>query len=218
MDNQGRQISVGNAAKVAADIALKALETGLDPEAAVAVWAGIFPSVAAELIKVSEQAEVPDAVPAFVQQAQANAAAGGGPFDPVASMQAAFPGAQVATNPFQPATAPGPQPAFVAPPSNVVPFPVQPAAPGPAPIPGAASGDGDPEVAQQWAMFFADIENGTWTQNWKDNRASKRGEKSPDFKHNTIKDSGGKYTISLWVNGKKNPSWVAGRLAAIGIS
>ena len=91
-------------------------------------------------------------------------------------------------------------------PSNVVPFPVQQQAPqGPAPVPGAGTGDGDAETAQAWTLFFSDIANGQYANNWEDVRGSKRSDKSPDFKHKSLKDSGGKYKISLWVEGKKNP-------------
>jgi hypothetical protein len=99
-----------------------------------------------------------------------------------------------------------------------VPFPVQQAPQGPAPVPGAGTGDGDPETAQAWALFFNDIASGQYANNWEDVRGSKRSAKSPDFKHKSLKDSGGKYKISLWVEGQKNPSWVPAKLAELGIA
>ena len=68
----------------------------------------------------------------------------------------------------------------------------------PAPIPGAV--DGDPATAALWQSYFAD------PSAWWDNRRDKRNPKAPDFKHKASGDA-------LWVGGKKNPSWVAGRLA-----
>jgi hypothetical protein len=217
MDNTGRQISAGNAAKIAADIALEAVRSNLDPDTVVGVWSSILPAVTSQIIATSESVELTQPAPAAA-----------GAFQPQQALQNAFPGSQVVTSPFQPATAPQAAPAgpaaFVAPPvapapSNVVPFPVQQAAPqGPAPVPGVGGGDGDPEVAQAWSMFFNDIQNGQWANNWEDVRGSKRSDKSPDFKHKTLKDSGGKYKISLWVEGKKNPSWVAPQLASMGVA
>lgn len=118
----------------------------------------------------------------------------------------AFPGTVEATpaevqQHFQQATSPvPPQQAFQ--PSPVAqPAPV-PAAP--ASIPGAT--DGDPQTAALWQEFFQD------PTRWWDNRTGKRNPKAPDFKH---KDNGDK---ALWLTGNKNPSWVAGQLAAIGMS
>lgn len=75
--------------------------------------------------------------------------------------------------------------------------------PAPAAIPGAA--DGDPQVAALWQEFFADP-----SKFW-DNRADKRNPRAPDFKN---KDNGDK---ALWLNDKKNPSWVPAQLVAAGI-
>jgi hypothetical protein len=214
MDNTGRQISAGNAAKIAADIAIESVKAGLDPDTVVQVWAGIVPAVTSHLIGVSESVELTQPAPSF---------------EPQQALQASFPGAQVVTSPYQPATAPQAAPAgpaaYVAPPSNVVPFPVQqpqgPApfpAQGPAPVPGVGNGE-DPETAQAWAMFFNDIATGQYANNWKDNRSTKRGAKSADFIHNTLKQqSNPKYALSLWIDGKKNPSYVAGELARLGIA
>ncbi len=206
MDSTGKEISVGNAAKIASELTAFCLNTGADPDAVVEVYGDILEKVAARIISTSEAATggAPAGfAPATPQQTQA--------------LQHAFPGSQVQAAPAP--AAPFQQPQVVAPPSNVVPFPQQ-AAPapqfgGPAPVPGVAPAtDGDPETANYWTMFFNDIANGTWVNNWEDNRATKKGEKSPDFKHRTLKDSGGKYKASLWINGPKNPSWVAGQLAA----
>lgn len=74
----------------------------------------------------------------------------------------------------------------------------------PAAIPGVA--DGDAQVAALWQEFFQDP-----SKFW-DNRRDKRNPRAPDFKN---KDNGDK---ALWLNDKKNPSWVAQQLAAIGMS
>jgi hypothetical protein len=223
MDNQGRQISAGNAAKIAADIALESVRSNLDPDSVVQVWAGILPAVTSNLIGVSESVELPEPT----QPAPTPG------FQPQQALMTAFPGSQVVTSQAQPATAPQAAPAapaaYVAPPvapapSNVVPFPVQPQGPspfpaqGPAPVPGVGNGE-DPETAQAWAMFFNDIATGQYANNWKDNRGSKRGPRSADFVHNTLKQqSNPKYALSLWIDGKKNPAYVAGELAKLGIA
>lgn len=73
------------------------------------------------------------------------------------------------------------------------------AAPAPAPIPGAT--DGDPATAAKWIEFFGD------PTAWYDNRYDPGKPKgAPDFKHKTKKD--GKYNVGVWVDDKKNPSWV----------
>lgn len=86
----------------------------------------------------------------------------------------------------------------------VAPVAPAPATPAPAAIPGAA--DGDPQVAALWQEFFADP-----SRFW-DNRGSKRNPKAPDFKN---KDNGDK---ALWLQDKKNPSWVGQQLAAAGMA
>lgn len=100
--------------------------------------------------------------------------------------------------------------------SNVVPLPVQqPAAPPAQPpaqpptVPGAS--DGDPVVADLWAKFFAD------PTAWYDNRTSKRNPNAPDFKAKDLPDPNNpQYKAGLYVNSKKNPSWVPQYLAQAG--
>lgn len=67
----------------------------------------------------------------------------------------------------------------------------------PAPIPGVA--DGDPQVAALWVQYFNN------PADFYDNRTNKRNPKGPDFKHKSSGDA-------LWINDKKNPSWVKSRL------
>ena len=74
----------------------------------------------------------------------------------------------------------------------------------PAAIPGVA--DGDAQVAAIWQEFFADP-----SKFW-DNRSDKRNPRAPDFKN---KDNGDK---ALWLQDKKNPSWVGQQLAAVGMA
>lgn len=196
MNNEGKEISVGNAAKIASELTTLALSTGLDPEAILEVYDGFLQAVATKVIATSE-AHAPDFVPSVP---------GPQPFNPEAAVQAAFPGTTVVATPAAPA------------PANVVAFPT-PAAAAPAAIPGAsAPGAGDPQVAQAWDQFFADIASGQFASNWDDNRGSKKGENSPDFKHKSWKLPGQRYTVSLWITGKKNPADLAGRLAQVGIA
>lgn len=108
-------------------------------------------------------------------------------------------------------------------PNNVVQIPTQqaapaavpapavaPQAPAPpaAPIPGAT--DGDPETEALWREFFANPAD-FW-----DNRGNKRNPNSPDFSHKTKKLPGKNFGPGLWVNDKKNPSWVSQALAQLG--
>jgi hypothetical protein len=81
-------------------------------------------------------------------------------------------------------------------------------APAPAQVPGAT--DGDPAVAALWAEFFQN--QGAWYNNVH----NKKNPKGPDFKHKDKKGPDG-YNVGLWINDKKNPSWVKARLASIGI-
>jgi hypothetical protein len=60
MDNQGRNVTAGNAAKIAADIALESVRSNLDPDSVVQVWSGILPAVTSVLITVSEGVEHPE--------------------------------------------------------------------------------------------------------------------------------------------------------------
>lgn len=81
---------------------------------------------------------------------------------------------------------------------------------GPAPIPGAA--DGDPAVGALWQDLIAN------RNDWHDNRRDKRSAAGPDFRHKSRKNNpGDKYNVGLWLNDKKNPSWVPQALANAGI-
>jgi hypothetical protein len=190
-----RSIAVNVAAKVATDLTRIAVELNTDGETVL----GIFDEILAGSV-------------ASVLKQQTDAAA-------VAAVTSAFPGTTF--QPSAPVTfAPNPQPAPQTPTGGGFnpgpsPFPAQ-----QYPVPGAtapATQGPDPETAQYWELFFQDIQTGAWQQNWEDVRGSKKSDKSPDFRHRTLKDSGGKYRVSLWTSGKKNPENLAARLAAVGI-
>jgi len=119
----------------------------------------------------------------------------------IAGLKEAFPGAE--TEPT-PTTFTQSVPAA----SNVV--PIQ-----PTPIPGAT--DGDPVLAGHWAHFFAN------PTAWKDNRASKKSNRSPDFLapatgpfSDRKRDDGTLWPASLYIDDKKNPSDVLPRLRQLG--
>jgi hypothetical protein len=223
MDNQGKEISVGNAAKIASELTQLSLVHQIPPETVEALYFHYLETIAPKLIEVSE--------------AQAPA------FDPAAALQSAFPGSTfVPQQPAAPAAPAAPQ--YVAPPSQAGPFPGAPSAPapsfvpaaavpaaapavpqgpGPAPIPGASTGGPNndqkaAEALEAWTVFFTDIQNGSWAQNWEDVRANKRSDKSPDFKHKSWKRPGSKFFVGLWVGAKENPDWVAPQLAQLGIA
>jgi hypothetical protein len=117
-----------------------------------------------------------------------------------ASVVRAFPGAQL--EPAAQAQIPQANPVFVRREDGTVEqhvggtptyhVPVQ------APIPGAV--DGDPDTARLWTLYFQDP-SAFW-----DNRQGKKNPKAPDFKHRQTGDG-------LWIESKRNPSWVKGRLA-----
>jgi hypothetical protein len=73
----------------------------------------------------------------------------------------------------------------------------------PTPVPGVQ--DGDPAVAALWQQYFQDP-SAFW-----DNRQGKRNPKAPDFKHRTSGEG-------LWIQSKKNPSWVPAQLAQRGLA
>lgn len=197
MDNVGKEISVGNAAKIAADLTTLSLTTGMDTDAVLAVWADLHAKVSQQVIATSE-ALAPTA-PSFVGVApQAAQVVAPQAFNPEAALQAAFPGSAMVSA----------QPAVVAAPS----------APPPAAIPFAGNpGGGDPQVAEAWEVFFTDAAQGNLANNWHDNRNNKRSANSPDFKHKSWKRPGDKYEVGLYIESKKNPAGLAERLAAIGI-
>lgn len=89
----------------------------------------------------------------------------------------------------------------------------QPVGNGPAPVPGG----GESAVMDAlWNEFFADCDAGRFQQNWYDNRANKKTQWTPDFKHKTQgdKDKGNKV---LYLGDKKNPAWVTDRLRQMGL-
>lgn len=122
-----------------------------------------------------------------------------------AQVAEAFPGTTSVPPQQAPAPVQDPNPAHLVPAPQPQYQPQAPVAPAPQPaaIPGAA--DGDPIVASIWEEFFQD------PQAFWDNRNGKRNPKAPDFKNKANGDR------ALWLNDKKNPSWVAQRLAAAGI-
>lgn len=131
--------------------------------------------------------------------------------------QEAFPGStvQAPVQQFGPATQPFPQtaaaPAYTPPPAA----PVVPQA-----IPGAS--DGDPETVANWQDFLHAYQSGKVAPafgaaaqgQWFDNRAGKR-QGSPDFKK---KGAQGETTPALWLQGKKNPSWLPAALQQVGLA
>lgn len=86
--------------------------------------------------------------------------------------------------------------------------PTAPVAAAPVAIPGVT--DGDPAVASLWVDFFDN------QSSWYNNINGKRNPKAPDFKHKTqgTAETGNK---NLWINDKKNPSWVANALRQNGL-
>jgi hypothetical protein len=125
----------------------------------------------------------------------------------VYAIGAAFPGTTVVAT-----AAPAP---VQLPPAAVpaaIPAPA-PAAVPPAPIPGAA--DGDPQVSALWRELLADAAAGQLTGRWHDNRARKASGQykrtAPDFKSKADGDR------ALWIQDRKNPSWVATALAQAGL-
>jgi hypothetical protein len=211
MDTQGKEIATGNAAKIAAELVELSVVHQVPTETVDALFDHYLERVSARLIAVSEQ----------------NAPA----FDPTAALAAAFPGSTFVP---QPAVAEPAAPTYVAPPSApaptapsaFVPAAAAPAAQpafvpqGPAPIPGASTGNSQKaaEALEGWTLFFQDIQNGTYAQNWEDVRAQKKGPKSPDFKHRSWKRAGSKFTVGLWIDAKENPDFVRPQLAQLGIA
>lgn len=129
--------------------------------------------------------------------------------------QEAFPGSTVQQAPVQqfgPATA-----SAAAPPAYTPPAPAPVVAP--AAIPGAA--DGDPETVANWQDFLMAYQNGKVAPafgaaavgQWFDNRANKPAG-FPDFKK---KGNKGEQTSGVWLQSKKNPSWLPTALQQVGL-
>jgi hypothetical protein len=123
----------------------------------------------------------------------------------VYAIGAAFPGTTVVTT-GTPAALPAALPAYV-PPAPA------PAAVPPAPIPGAA--DGDAQVSALWRELLADAAAGQLAARWHDNRARKASGQykrtAPDFKSKADGDR------ALWIQDRKNPSWVPAALQQAGL-
>jgi hypothetical protein len=123
----------------------------------------------------------------------------------VYAIGAAFPGTTVVTT-GTPAALPAAVPAYV-PPAPA------PAAVPPAPIPGAA--DGDAQVSALWRELLADAAAGQLAARWHDNRARKASGQykrtAPDFKSKADGDR------ALWIQDRKNPSWVPAALQQAGL-
>lgn len=200
-------VTVGNAGKIAADLVVAAIQSGQDINAVIGLWSSTTDLVVGELAGLTSDGPAPE------PQAPAGGVQGVPP-----AIANAFPGTTV--EPQQQVNPGGQQ---IVPPgaqSNVVPLPTG----GPAPIPGvqAQAGGVDPDLEEAWQVFFNDVNNNTFAQNWDDNRQQKaqggKYAKIPDFKHKSWTRPGAKYPVGLYINDKKAPAWVAGALAQIGIS
>ena len=205
MDNQARGQAVGNAAKVAVDltaIVFGGTPVG-DPTALFQVWQQLHQQVATSMIALNESLETP--APAAPHPAG---------FSAEQAVVSAFPGTTVVTAPVAQPAVVAAAPVVVAPPSAVL---AQ--VPAPAAIPNAGNpAAGNPEVAEAWEVFFADVQNRTFEANWHDNRTSKRSANSPDFRHKTWKRKpSDRYTVGLYLVSDKNPADLPQRLAAVGI-
>lgn len=124
----------------------------------------------------------------------------------VYAIGAAFPGTTVVST----APLPALPPAAAVPPAVPAPLP---AAVPPAPIPGAA--DGDAQVSALWRELLADAASGQLAARWHDNRARKASGQykrtAPDFKSKADGDR------ALWIQDRKNPSWVPAALQQAGL-
>lgn len=103
-----------------------------------------------------------------------------------------------------------PEPAPVA-----APAPAPAPAPSPAPAPAAVPQPGGMSPLEQaWNMLFADVAAGRLQENW---WTDKKSAKHPDWKHKSYKLPGESYPVGLYRESRKNPAWVAGRLAELGL-
>ncbi len=191
-------VTVGNAAKIAAELTEFALTNNIDPAQVIPLFEQTLDGVLATMATRTEDTAAP---------------AGSNTFSAEQSIQSAFPGTTVVPNePQQVAPIPDTAPANVVPPTPTA------VATTPAAIPGVQA---DP-TEEAWNVFFASVENGTFAADWEDNRAVKQQggkfAKIPDFKHKSWQRPGDKYPVGVYIDDKKNPNWVAGKLAAIGIS
>jgi hypothetical protein len=211
--NQAPGITVGNAAKIAADLVGTHVTSGIDLDTVIGLWISTLDTVIE--VTVGHQSDAPTATPPkpALPTLPAPAAAPAAPvFNAEQSITQAFPGTQVQTTPGQVQLVAPPAAAAAAAPAP---------APAPAAIPGASAGGEDPELVEAWGVFFEDLERGTFANNWEDNRSLKaqggKYAKIPDFKHKTWKRPGSKWPVGLYISDKKNPQWVAQRLGAAGV-
>jgi hypothetical protein len=133
-----------------------------------------------------------------VLERQQNPAAAAAVDRAVAAVTAAFPGSEVVSPP--PASPSAPAPAAA-----------------PSPSPSAAPAAGADPLEQVWLMFKADFDAGRLGDNWWDNRDNKKNPRSPDYKHKSYKLPGEAYPVGLWRDDRKNPAWVPGWLAQVGL-
>lgn len=193
--------TVGNAAKIAAELTGLALQHNTDPASIVPLFSQALDLVIAE-------------IDSRIDHGPAQPAPTAG-FNAEQSIQSNFPGTTIVPPPSAAPAAPNPG-------ATVIQLPV----PGPAAIPGAATPAAtqgpDPLAVEAWTQFFNDIAAGAYAQNWEDLRPVKASGKmkanGPDFKHKSWKRPGDQYTVSVWIDGKGNPDWVKPKLAEIGVA
>lgn len=180
-DSKSRGQAIGNAMKIAAELAIAEAQAAGPDVGPLDVFKNIVEDVVQVAIDLQAQFEIKDAFPGSVVI----------PEIPVAQ----------------------PNPAIV---SNVVPIPSPayqpPAAPAPAPSPIPGATDGDPAMDALWREFFADPS--AWYNNIYD---PKRPARAPEIKHKQRKTPDGKYQLGLYINDKKNPSWVKQALVSAGL-
>jgi hypothetical protein len=196
-DDRTRQVRTGQAVNLAIQMAVN--EHIGEPATAVLATAAHLIGPALSFIDQAQEAALADAQKAAVVQAFP-----GAQIEPQA--QAQIPQAEAWHSGAQLHHVPNQNPVFVRrePGGDVGPafdsghLNVQ-----PTPVPGVQ--DGDPAVAALWQQYFQDP-SAFW-----DNRQGKRNPKAPDFKHRTSGEG-------LWIQSKKNPSWVPAQLAQRGLA
>lgn len=189
MSYDSNGMAIGNAAKIAADLAKVAIEHSQDPGVVVATWAMLFSEVTDVVLDRQHNGGDSDtqSVTAAAQRiiSTFNATAEPAPT-------------------YTPAPAPAPAAASL-PPGAVL----NQSGPAPIPQPGGAS-----PLEQAWNMLFADAAAGRLNDNW---WTDKKSAKHPDWKHKTYKLPGESYPVGLYRESRKNPPWVAARLAELGL-
>jgi hypothetical protein len=200
MTAQAPGVTVGNAAKIASEVTALSFSTGVTFDNILPVYTEVLDGVLAAMAARTEDAKAYSPTPPAVQR-----------------VENAFPGTTVVAAPSN--VVPAPQAAARVPqqsPQAQVPSPA-----GPAAVPGVSNG-GNAQLEEAWNVFFNDINAGSFTDNWEDNRQKKlEGGKFaniPDFKHQSWQRPGEKYPVGLYISDKKNPAWVTQSLANVGIS